>query len=147
MTSWRNLKHTWQRISPRNKGPAARLNPTQVEHGSETQSEEDDSDSQSEEDDSDSQSEEEMLTDVLQIVDEALNETNYRDGSKHRPPKGITDLKDFVRWIVLKSTYEGHICSLYSHQERLLDILHREPIAGRDGCVGHHHFGETLEIQ
>ena len=85
MTSWRSLKHTWQMISPTDRGPAAGLwsseaRATQVEQGSETQSEEDDSDIQSGENDSDSESEEEMLTEVLQIVDKALNETNYRIG-------------------------------------------------------------------
>ena len=118
---------------------------TQVEHGLETQSEEDDSDTQSEENDSESDLEEEMLTDVLQIVDEALNETNYRGGSKRRPPRGITDLRDFVRWIVFKSTDEEHIRSLYSHQEGLLNILHRESIAGRDGCVVQ--WGDTIILE
>ena len=118
---------------------------TQVEHGSETQSEEDDSDTQSEENDSESEFEEEILTDVLQIVDEALNEINYRVGSKRCPPKGITDLKDFVRWIVLKSTNDKHIRSLYSHQERLLDILHRESVAGKDGCMVQ--WGDTIILE
>ena len=118
---------------------------TQVEHGSETQSEEDDSDTQSEENDSESDFEEEILTDVLQIVDEALNETNYRGGTKRCPPKGITDLTDFVRWIVLKSTNDKHIRSLYSHQERLLDILHRESIAGKDGCMVQ--WGDTIILE